>query len=265
MILGLITSYREGSLIQGAVRSLLTACDHVVVCDGPVGEPITSGEPSELGRFGKDTRLTQIKREGETDADKRNRILEWVRGQRHFVRPVWGLWLDADEVLAWPEQVRAYVDNAPADVVAIPIPKVELSGTTMMAHGRLMRLDLTERYVMGSYQVQFIGQKTIVTLPDIPPEFPKGLRDAEEILNKGVWDFGSGSAQLAGALKRIVEYLSFVQSAPHGTPQILQLAPLRQGERAEARLHKAEVEWTKERVEALGLTMAPFRDESFEG
>ena len=45
MIVGLCSSYLEGPLVQAAVRSLLVACDRVVVFEGPAGPPFEEDVP----------------------------------------------------------------------------------------------------------------------------------------------------------------------------------------------------------------------------
>lgn len=174
MIVGLVSTWNEGGLAAGAIRSLLPCCDVVRVCDGPL-VPLGDKLPAETNR----TRLDMFKREQrvivqrgrwENEHGKRNYML----GQtRRYPAPTWGVYLDADEILLWgeylPELIDAAVSNAPAgeQTASVPILISEVDSSVGRVH-RIIRLDLLERHVLSMSQFEFKTFAGVVTLPLLP-------------------------------------------------------------------------------------------------
>lgn len=209
-LLGLVTCYREGVLPQFGVRALLEGCDFVYVLDGPIHVAGTSGEPegeaTDLGKYAKHARVTFQTWRGEpfaSDAAKRTHMLRWAQKRFERERPLWGMWLDGDESLLWPEHLKLWFVGSPADAGGMPIPLIELDGTLSVTQSRLIRLDQIERYVLGGYQVKFFGQETVVPLGNVPATEPPNL----------------------------------------GLPLITHLAPFRKPKRQEHRVHVGELDW----------------------
>ena len=154
ILLGLISSYREAGLVQGAIRSALTACDHVLVFEGPAGEPITDCPSSDFGRYKKDQRVTFKHGGWPTDAAKRQAMLE---ASRKWPAPVWGVIIDADEVLFNGEYLRDWLQRLEWDEEATgkvyggrPMRIVELGGEISWVSTRLMRLDRMDNYEVST-------------------------------------------------------------------------------------------------------------------
>lgn len=153
MIVGLLSAYKEGHTFRHALRSALAACDHVVVFDGPAGEPLEADVPeSEYGDHDA-ARVTVQHGRWRTDARKRQAMLEW---SKRYPAPTWGLWLDGDEVLVNPEYLRDWVQHVewqdeleakPSIPTArIPLRVVELGGAIQMNYAKLVRVDLIASY-----------------------------------------------------------------------------------------------------------------------
>ncbi len=154
MIVGLISSYREGRTVQHAIRTALEACDKVIVVEGPAGPPLEADcPPTDLGAWADDPRVSYHEGRWRSDARKRTAILTNVR---ELPAPVWGLWLDADEVLVNGEYLRDWTDwigwQDEADetpTMRIPLRLVELDGSISMCYVKLLRVDLVRSYELS--------------------------------------------------------------------------------------------------------------------
>lgn len=156
ILVGLVSSYKEGRLVQGAIRSALTACEHVFVLEGPAGEPLDADVPAtDLGPFADDPRVTYREGRWRTDGRKRQAMLEW---SRRFEPPVWGVIVDADEVLMNGEYLHdwllrlEYAEQAdPANrYLGRPMRIMELDGSLAWVRGRLLRLDRIQKYEVST-------------------------------------------------------------------------------------------------------------------
>jgi hypothetical protein len=171
MIVGLVPTYREGPLAADAVRSLLPCCDAILVTEGHVGQPHEHGDPTDPTSFRKIPRVTWTNKPGgwANEAAKRNEMLQRTR---RYPPPVWGVYVDADEVLIngelipsiiWAAERRAEPGN---DVVAIPLHITQVDGSVARIH-RVIRLDRLDRHVLSMSQLQFIDQSTTAVFPNI--------------------------------------------------------------------------------------------------
>jgi hypothetical protein len=162
-LVGLVSSYMEGGLLESAVASL-AAFDHVVVFEGPVeGAP-----PSDVGSTLKiGPRVSVRHGEWESDAAKRTAMVEWVKSRRWLDGETWGLWLDGDELLLWGEYVRDWLGRAVESgddgnaAAGYPIPLVELDGSVSICMGKLVRVDLIERYIVSSSFLELVGGRQV--------------------------------------------------------------------------------------------------------
>lgn len=168
-LVGLVSSFREGALVRGAIQTLAEASvDDLIVFEGPAGDvplgveeapaselPPNTTEPGLLVRHGR----------WRSDGKKRNEILKAVK-ERHLVEgPLWGIWLDGDELLLngrwlkdrlqsvlWSDEAERSVWEA--DVQGAewmptshwPLRTVEADGSVAITTGRLVRLDLIRSY-----------------------------------------------------------------------------------------------------------------------
>lgn len=175
-LIGIASTYREGSLARECVRSLLRAnCDKVLVFEGPFGDAPLTGDPSELSH--RDIREA-IKRqelfvrEGKwvNQAAKLNEILSFCRRYERDGEPVWTLHVDGDEVLLWPEMLRDLVERfteAGPGEFRMRLKLVELDGTCGYTGSHLLRFDLIDRYLVSGTQLQLRnGMVVAVDNPD---------------------------------------------------------------------------------------------------
>ena len=169
MIVGLCSSYKEGPLVQGAIRSLLAACDRVVVFEGPAGPPLEEDVPesdfspwgaSMLNDLVNPTRSPMVTgvviRSGRwaTDAKKRTAMIESLRP---FTEPTWGVWIDGDEVLCNPDYMRDWLNFADwkeeetgVQNLGWPLKIVEMDGSIAVVQAKVLRVDRIDSYSVSS-------------------------------------------------------------------------------------------------------------------
>lgn len=230
MIVGLIPTYREGPIAANAVRSLLKCCDVTYVWEGPIiGAPET-GPQTELGKLTKDPRVFLKRGAWPGEEGKRNAMLH---ATRRYPAPVWGVYLDADEVLTDAEYVPDLIWAAEQQhkdtgqvTVSLPLLRQEIDGSCGTLH-RIFRLDLLEKHVLSMSQFKFYGQDFVVTLPLVP-----------------TWKPG--------------EPVTATNRPPmKGEPSIHHRAYYRPKDRADFRLYKSEVSdfeaLEREHLERLGI------------
>lgn len=153
-LVGLCSTYKEGSLAGGAVRSLLAACDHVAVFEGPAGDTIDADVPGTHGLPQSD-RIYWHEGRWRTDARKRQAMLDWTR---QFEPPVWGIIVDADEVLINGEYMRDWLNpldwneelDPDAEYLGRPMRIMELNGQLRWVRGRILRLDRIVEYKVST-------------------------------------------------------------------------------------------------------------------
>lgn len=159
VIVGLLSSYREGPLAAGALRSLAAAgCDRIYLYEGPAGEPLEGDMPdTDYGPLPPNT-VTHVGR-WRSDARKRQAMLEHAK-RDYPNMPLWGLTVDADEVLVNGEYVRDIVnaimwndEQADTPTIRFPFRLVEADGSVALTGNRLVRLDLIRQYEIGSSAV----------------------------------------------------------------------------------------------------------------
>jgi hypothetical protein len=204
IIVGCIISYKESTLIQGAIRSLFPVCQEVYVFEGPCqkGAEQIRGK-TELGWY--ENKKKVIYKEGvwETDSQKRNDILsaiqlKWMDDKRRKNQAVWMIVIDADEILVWGEYLRDWLEMAPANQFAIPILRTEtgikqdkLSITKGLvlekketlideigifadkAPTRCVRADMIKRYIVGCYQIELVDGVVISIGHERAPRLPQ--------------------------------------------------------------------------------------------
>ena len=173
MIVGLVSSYREGALVQLAVESALAGCDFVLVVDAPVGAGgAERGDPSDFGPFlsrsGKvgapRLSIMGMAPDFPSDAAKRTFMVERARnvyGRRlKKGERLWGIWVDGDERLMSPEMLRHYIARGEhTGNPNFPLRLVEAQGGAVsLCYGKVVDLLAVERYVASSYEVQLFGE-----------------------------------------------------------------------------------------------------------
>lgn len=172
-LIACLPTYKEGRLVQSALRSIVYAVDAVMVWEGSAGKvSLPDGCPeTDLGDllFGPDDDY----REGvwASDPAKRTEMLKHVR-ERFHDRPAWILWLDADEIMVNADYLRDLVrrqmwedeqrgasivkpDNLPTG--GLILRYVEADGSVSKEWGRLVRADLIRRYEVSNLVVEGIN------------------------------------------------------------------------------------------------------------
>lgn len=240
MIVGLCSTYREGQVGAGAIRSARSACDRVAVFEGPVEGLEASGDPTPLGA--NDTKGIFVKHdEWESDAAKRQDMLVWAKREHQKFghnEPLWVVWIDGDEALIYPEYLRdwlyraSFVDGA----YNWNIRLVELDGSTVLCAGKCIRGDMVFQYLVSSYQVQ-LENGMIVALPNVRNWMPwqEKYDDAGNYYTKESPITASRRPPL------------------HGEPHLLHRSGLRSPNRMIRRLHDSEAQWFPEALAAAGL------------
>lgn len=168
-IVGLVSSFREGELLRSAVESL-ASLDAIVVFEGPVERNADLSGPESVipRRVGLPQKQVHVVHgEWPADAAKRTAMIEWCRTRRWLQdEQVWGLWLDGDEVLLWGEYLADWVRRASEagdddnEVAGWPLSLVELDGSVAWCAGKLVRVDLIEKYLISSSFIQMVGGQT---------------------------------------------------------------------------------------------------------
>lgn len=177
MLVGMLPTYREGPLAASAARCLFRCCDVVVSYEGPVGHAPETGVATEWPKdLARNPKLIRKTGEWADEVAKRNAMLEFTR---RYPAPVWGVFLDADEILLgaeWiPDLIWAAGQNQDEGrvVSAIPLLIQEVDSSVGRIH-RLIRLDLLERHVLSMSQMLFYGGYGLVTVFPVVPLWRPG-------------------------------------------------------------------------------------------
>lgn len=172
-IVGLVSSFREGPMLQTAIRSL-GALDHVLVFEGPVEGNEAAGPVSVIPR---ENRVSVVHGAWEDDAAKRTAMVEWVRARRWLDDDgTWGLWLDGDEILLWGEYLRDWLaaavswtedDPVSNPIVGWPLTLVEMDSSVSWCMGKLVRVDRIARYLVSSSYIELVNGRR-ATVGNVP-------------------------------------------------------------------------------------------------
>lgn len=244
IIVGLISSYCEGPLVQGAIRSAYDACDTVIVFDGPAGETV-EGPSSDFGNW-----PSVVVKEGVwiSDADKRTAMVEWAVDRLRG--PIWGVWIDGDEILMCGENLRDYLQRIewgdeefldggivhPMPGYKFPIRIVEFDGSVALCHGKVIRLDLVEEYHVSSYGVSFsFAPGVVMSLGNEPIWKPAVIDDQGRVI------------------EHQDPYTPLHRPPLAGEPHLLHRSSLRHPARARTRMHDAEARSFEEMLKAQGM------------
>lgn len=158
-IVCLISSYREGELIQGAIRSVLPLACPIVVFEGATSVEKPGGPKTDSGAMYE---FVDTWKYGEwaNEAAKRNAMLTHAR---YLVdnSPFWILTVDADEILLWAEYLSDWLNalqpGYPHGENIVPM-KLTVPATDELTHNgpitwiqpsRLIHSCIIARYVTG--------------------------------------------------------------------------------------------------------------------
>lgn len=150
-IIGLISSYLEGRLLEGAMRSLdRVGLDDFLVYEGPAGEPLNVNNSDLASTFARDVVHVSKCGRWRTDARKRNEMVQEAKHRAASIRePLWGVWLDGDEILVNGEYLRDQLQavtwaDEDGETIHWPIRLIEADGSISIVVNRLVRLDLVQ-------------------------------------------------------------------------------------------------------------------------
>jgi len=172
MIVGMIPTFREGPLAASAIRTLLECCNVVLNFEGPIeNAPLDAGARTDLMELRKNPKVIAKSGEWKNEVAKRNAMLDFTR---RYDPPVWGVFLDGDEILMgakWvPDLIWAAEQQKNEDGVstaAIPLLIQEVDSSVGRIH-RIIRLDLLERHVLSMSQMKFFTSDLVATFPVVP-------------------------------------------------------------------------------------------------
>jgi hypothetical protein len=146
-IVGLMSSYLEGRLTLEAVRSLEeVGCDNILIYEGPAGAPLDTDAPASIFPVGAKVHEGRWR----TDGRKRDAMLQEAK-RRSGSGPVWGVWLDGDEILVNAKYLRDVLESVTVNdeydgtgqpTIHWPLRVIESHGGMAITNARLFRVDL---------------------------------------------------------------------------------------------------------------------------
>jgi len=165
-VVGLISSFREGRLTLGAVRSLLAVgLDDLLVSEGPAGDVPEGVWDAPASEWPEGLAVNEGR--WRSDGRKRDAMLKEAKRRHalHEGEPLWGIWLDGDELLAHGENLRDRLQavlwedeiSGRAPSLNLPLWTREPDNSMAITGGRLVRLDLLQSYEISVSVVKSIG------------------------------------------------------------------------------------------------------------
>lgn len=172
-IVCLVSTFREGELVQGALRSILPLGCDVIVYEGATSAKSspTLGRRTDLGDFFHSWpgRLWFTEGEWRDEAAKRNAMLDHARTIMEG-RPFWALTLDADEILLWAEYLPDWLailhPSGPPDYEQSVLPLKEIQpGEPWTEHGPATMIH-PSRCVHSSFLGEYVTGLVVARTPD---------------------------------------------------------------------------------------------------
>lgn len=176
-IIGLVSTYCEGPLALRAIESLTDVCDLTFIFEGPAGQPLPDEDQLPQTRWDAEPLPLFHRGAWLTDAQKRTEIVRIA--QTHYVdgEPLWGVWVDGDEILFNGEYLRDWLQSIQwrdeerreeemkrgvySPTAGFPIRLIELDGTIMVCRAKVIRIDLIDRYLVSSSGIRFKNGMTM--------------------------------------------------------------------------------------------------------
>jgi hypothetical protein len=244
-LVALISTYAEGTLAQGAVDSCqVDGIDEVFVLEGPCADPLFGVPATELhaGWYTFDSGSWG------TDAEKRTQLLRWAvddRPEPGQGKPLWGFWLDGDEILMngryladlvqsvqWQNELLE--ERGEQGFSGMPLHIFDQDGSVATDRVRVMRIDQVDEilvsnliYRMSSGVEVRLGRDP-VTVDDLIQTKALRLLEAQE-----------PSEKRDAEIERLSDLLIFPMPLPC-EPYIYHRPHLRHPRRAALRLHEQE-------------------------
>lgn len=160
-VIALISSYKEGSLIQGTIRSIFDVPSiEVLVYDGTTRGKEIPGEETDLGVW--KNYVTFHKGSWYSEHQKRNAMLK--RARLMYPDPFWIMTIDADEILVWGEYLIDWLNvlkpgYPDSQENAVPIKRTEASWTPTgflsdIAPSRLIHSSMVKEYLISCLKIK---------------------------------------------------------------------------------------------------------------
>lgn len=169
-IVCLVSTYREGNLARGAIRSALKATQNIIVFEGLTETEHINGDPTIFGNYKKYLKSTA---NWKSESDKRTAMLKYAK--RHYGSNFWCLLVDADEILVWGEYLQDWLHvlspgpGSDENIVPIKVTEgtirtteIELEGEqkveipmgvwTDIGPSHLYHASIIDHYVVGAWQ-----------------------------------------------------------------------------------------------------------------
>ena len=188
-IIALISSYKEGSLIQGTIRSIYDVAMKIIIFDGKHQEEDIEGPATNLGIYHNAERVYFLHGEWDSETDKRNAMLECAKSRFAIADSgFWILTIDADEILVWgeylPDWLEALNPGYPGDENIVPIKRTEMqlhpttkNVWTDLAPSRLVHSSMIKEYLVGCWKIKtpddlegFLNHVSPAPMPAVPGE-----------------------------------------------------------------------------------------------
>ena len=184
----LISSYKEGSLIQGAIRSVQCLDNPIFVGDGRHSKDELLGDDTDITELLGSKNLFIVSGEKwDSETEKRNWHLNWVRNwfDERRIKSFWILTLDADEILVWGEYLQdwlnalnPYADGNYTQECIVPLKRTEAEWNkkagrfvTDTAPSRCIHSSVIDRYLVGTLRFATPDNKE-VSLHHYPSKNP---------------------------------------------------------------------------------------------
>lgn len=188
-IIAFISSYKEGSLIQGTIRSIISTAYHIIIFDGKHQEDDIDGPDTDLGIYRKAsaTRISWMQGEWKSETEKRNAMLNYARNRFAF-QDFWILTIDADEIFVWEEYLSDWLSvlnpGYPGEENIVPIKRTEMQVHpttkqiwTDLAPSRLVHSSMIKEYLVGCWKIKtpddlegFLNHVSPAPMPAVPGE-----------------------------------------------------------------------------------------------
>lgn len=166
-----VPTFKEGPLVVSALNSVQGHVDALVVWEGPAGKASVPDGCPETQDLSQDPLVYWHEGVWDSDPAKRTQMIRWCREKWHD-RPLWVLWLDADEILVnaaglrdlvraqlWADEVdgASIINPDRLPTGGIVLPYVEADGSVAREWGRLVRGDLIRRYLVSNLVVEGVN------------------------------------------------------------------------------------------------------------
>lgn len=247
MIVGLVSSYREGNLVAGAVRTAAAGCELVLVLEAPIAGVELAGSRASALRASSRVLVRETAEPFESDAAKRTELLRWAQrvhagkigaGRARVDEPLWCVWVDGDELLLWGEWLPDYIERADEERLesgagGFPLRLVEPDSSVHLSWGRVIDGLAVKRYRTGAYEVELVSGMT-VALP-LTPICSAGGIPLDPVGRQGDVIVTGAAAWQAMSVEQRDRELALRRPPLAGEPHILHRHSLRSSRRAAVR------------------------------